>query len=83
MSANGSSGVRYRIAVLLLGIMMFFPVALQFGSQSAKAQGELEVEFYKGELLIEEPVDGDTVTIELCNKGESTRSALGLEVWKT
>jgi K(+)-stimulated pyrophosphate-energized sodium pump len=82
MSANGSSGTKYRLGILLLSLLVFFPIALQIGVQTAEAQGELEVEFFVGELLIEEPVDGDTVTIEFCNRGESTRALQNLEVLK-
>ena len=82
MSVIGSSGTKYRAAVLFLGLMVAFSVAVQMGAHTALAQGELEVEFFKGDLLIEEPVDGDTVTIEFCNKGESSRTLLDLEVLK-
>jgi len=56
---------------------------LQMGAGTVRAQGELEVEFYKDELLIDEPVDGDTVGIGFCNKGEMTRTIQDLYVNRT
>ncbi len=75
-----SSGTRHHILILLLGLLMLLPIALQMGTQTVKAQGDLEVEFYKGDLLIEEPVDGDTVDILLTNSGETSWTVQDLEV---
>ncbi len=74
--------VGHRLLIVIIGLMVMVPVSLQMGSQTALAQGVIEVEFYKGDLLIEEPVDGDTVSILMINRGDSTWNLRDVEVFR-
>ncbi len=82
MEAEISSRTRYRLLIVVLGLLLL-PVLLQLGAQTAQAEeGGIEVEFYKDALLIDEPVDGDTVSIYIHNAGETTRTVINLRVLK-
>lgn len=83
MEAEMSSQTRHRLLIVLLGLALLLPITLQMGSQTVEAgEGGLEVKFYKEALLIEEPVDGDNVSIFIHNDGETTRTVTNLRVLK-
>jgi K(+)-stimulated pyrophosphate-energized sodium pump len=82
METKIASRSRHRFLILILGLVLFLPVFLLVGTQDAMAQEGLEVRFYKGELLVDEPVDGDTVSIHLYNAGDTERNVNQLQVRK-
>lgn len=80
METKISSRTRHRFLILILGLVLFLPVFLLIGTQDAMAQEGLEVRFYKGELLVDQPVDGDTVSIHLYNAGDTERNVNQLQI---